>query len=324
MDRARALEAPLPRAFREAMELRRRSKGGGEVSKAELVALLRRTWSMAEANALFSTHEELDDVATKDVKYFLLPYYLAESLQEMEGADRRGRKDELRGSLRAIEEFLSLCRSYGVRGAEAVDDEGQDEAQLDPQTARQRKIEDFKREKKIRERRAFIETRKKAVARIVDEEDEDEDEDEDERELWLLQLEDAVIQAVRMKRMHQQELEVLEFAENLTERNDMQASAGPPEVPAMIPLHARTSGARKEVFRPSHRLPTMTVEEYGERLRKEMLEKEEARMAAPTEGDAYELDSEDEESCRKARDWDDWKDEHRRGEGNSRLRPCGR
>mmetsp|Transcript_899 Transcript_899/g.3487 ORF Transcript_899/g.3487 Transcript_899/m.3487 type:complete len:323 (-) Transcript_899:1105-2073(-) len=322
MVRARAMEAPLPRAFREAMELRRRSKGGERVSKAEMVSLLRRTWSMAEANALFSIHEELDDVATKDIKYFLLPYYLAESLQEMEGADRRGRKDDLRDSLRAIEEFLSLCRSYDVRGVEAVDGEGEGEAQLDPQTARQRKIEHFKREKRIRERLEFVESRKKAVARISDEDNEDDD--EDERELWLLQLEDAVIQAVRMKRMHQQELEVLEFAENLPERNEMQADAGQPEVPAVIPLHARTSRARKEVFRPSHRLPIMSVEEYGERLRKEMLEREEAPMAAPSKGDAQELDSEDEESCRKARDWDDWKDEHRRGEGNSRLRPCGR
>lgn len=317
-----AMEAPLPRAFREVMETRRRAKDGKKDAKMDLVPLLRRTWAMADASALFSSQEELDDVATKDIKYFLLPFYLAESLQETGEGEKRDRKSELSDSLRAIDEFLSLCRSYGVRGAESAAGDGQDDAQTDPQTARQRKIEAFKREREIRERLEGIEMRKKTLARVADEEDEDED--EDERELWLLQLEDAVIQAVRMRRMHQQELEVLEFAENLPDRAAPPASSGLPGPPAVIPLRTRTSHLREEVFRPSHRLPTISVEEYGERLRKEMMEKDEARSAPPGDGDAQEVDSDDEEAWRKARNWDDWKDEHKRGEGNSRLRPCGR
>lgn len=77
--------------------------------------------------------------------------------------------------------------------------------------------------------------------------------------------------------------------------------------------------ARDYVFRPTN-LPTMTLDEFAEKAKKEMDEQkrmeEEAKKNAPNE------DSEDEEvadaKTYKAREWDDWKDSVEKGGGNKK------
>ncbi len=74
---------------------------------------------------------------------------------------------------------------------------------------------------------------------------------------------------------------------------------------------------RENVFKPT-RLPTMTLDEFAEKEKANMLEmerqQEEAKRNAPND------DSDDEnvadEKTYKARDWDDWKDMHEKGSGN--------
>lgn len=92
----------------------------------------------------------------------------------------------------------------------------------------------------------------------------------------------------------------------------------------ITPLHSKLRVSREEVFRPSHRLPTISVEEYGDMMKKQMIEDATSRASFAEKQDVRDEDDEEEEKLRKARAWDDWKDDHRRGEGNSRLRPCGR
>ena len=99
-------------------------------------------------------------------------------------------------------------------------------------------------------------------------------------------------------------------------------------------------GKREEllrgVFKPSHTLPTMTVEEYGEQEMRIMAEKQRENDEAEAEAlrernmsvgygslshNKALRDEEREED--KQREWDDWKDEHPKGQGNSALRNCG-
>jgi len=81
----------------------------------------------------------------------------------------------------------------------------------------------------------------------------------------------------------------------------------------------------RQVLKPFHILPTMTVEQQGdievaaalERQRQQQ-QADEARRQADAEAG-----SDDEEGLAKARAWDDFKDTHPYGSGNSKLRLCG-
>ena len=83
---------------------------------------------------------------------------------------------------------------------------------------------------------------------------------------------------------------------------------------------------RSEVFRPSHILPTMTVEQAGEIEHREMMERQrtQAENAARRARDESEMTQEEREErdLAKARSWDEFKDDNPFGHGNSKLRPC--
>ncbi|BBM97789.1 immunoglobulin-binding protein 1 [Marchantia polymorpha subsp. ruderalis] len=87
-----------------------------------------------------------------------------------------------------------------------------------------------------------------------------------------------------------------------------------------------------EVFQPTHRLPTMSIEQAG-LAEMEMMTKwneQNAKMQAEANTSWHteirkrpdgEDDSDDEGAEYKARAWDDWKDENPRGAGNSSSKP---
>uniref|UniRef100_A0A0E0F962 PP2A regulatory subunit TAP46 n=2 Tax=Oryza meridionalis TaxID=40149 RepID=A0A0E0F962_9ORYZ len=83
-----------------------------------------------------------------------------------------------------------------------------------------------------------------------------------------------------------------------------------------------------QVFQPSYRLPTMSIEEAGLREMK-MMEKwqertakmiQESNSAWHKDGSRSAQEDEDAEE-EKARAWDDWKDDNPRGAGNKKLTP---
>jgi immunoglobulin-binding protein 1 len=85
-----------------------------------------------------------------------------------------------------------------------------------------------------------------------------------------------------------------------------------------------------QVFQPSYRMPTMSIEEAGLTEMKIMEEWQErtAKMIQEASSSWHKDDTsraEDDEDAEeeKARAWDDWKDENPRGAGNKKLTPCG-
>ncbi|KAG1663370.1 hypothetical protein FOA52_007107 [Chlamydomonas sp. UWO 241] len=105
------------------------------------------------------------------------------------------------------------------------------------------------------------------------------------------------------------------------------ASGAPPTANALI---NHRDAVRAGVFRPSHTLPTMTVEEFGMQEHAEMMVREAGQAQAQAARQAQ-LDSRthgqeeyDDEENEKARAWDEYKDANPAGHGNSALRPCGR
>jgi len=92
-----------------------------------------------------------------------------------------------------------------------------------------------------------------------------------------------------------------------------------------------------QVFQPSYRLPTMSIEEAGLREMEMMNEFQERNAKLMQEansawykdnvksrpGQEEEEDDDDDAAQEKARAWDDWKDDNPRGAGNKKLTPCG-
>ncbi|GAA6029410.1 hypothetical protein JCM8097_003664 [Rhodosporidiobolus ruineniae] len=90
---------------------------------------------------------------------------------------------------------------------------------------------------------------------------------------------------------------------------------------------------QSEVFRPSHRLPTMSIDEYlaieeergnvlqgGGPSTSEGVEQARAEERAEEEDDTVRGYAQEEAKLRKEREFDDWKDSHRKGEGNMHNR----
>ena len=82
---------------------------------------------------------------------------------------------------------------------------------------------------------------------------------------------------------------------------------------------------RAGVFRPSHLPPTMTLRELGDREVAEAVAREarqtEAAAARRARAEAVREGSDDEQELQRVRQMDDFKDEHKRGSGNSAIKP---
>lgn len=86
---------------------------------------------------------------------------------------------------------------------------------------------------------------------------------------------------------------------------------------------------QSEVFRDGHRLPTMTIDKFLDREQErgnvlqgggpstsEAVEQAERDEQAEKEEDTVKGYEEEEKGLKKAREWDDYRDAHRKGEGN--------
>ena len=75
---------------------------------------------------------------------------------------------------------------------------------------------------------------------------------------------------------------------------------------------------RDGVFRPSHRLPTMTIDEYlaEEKRRGGIIENQGGQNPLPSNLDEDDFEVADKETM-KARQWDEFKEENPKGSGNT-------
>lgn len=91
---------------------------------------------------------------------------------------------------------------------------------------------------------------------------------------------------------------------------------------------------QSEIFRPSHRLPTMTIDEFleqeqergnvlqggGPKTSDEVEQTRKDEAAEEGEDDTAAGYAREEAGLRKKREWDDYTDQHRKGEGNMCVR----
>lgn len=393
----------LPALFEQARKIHQTATESG--ADQELVKkgceALNRCDDMVNKLGLFSSNETKDDISTANLKYILVPFYLAELTEKIAQDDRI---QIIKASQAKLKEFISFCEAMELVPKEELESymEGAPKSVADQ---RARKIARFKRQRaaesklleiKERKERRGRSTKAAALSTPVEAGEEEvlDDDGEEEREAWNTTISLAICKALDLLEMLKKEEEMLsavkerqskdgdkEFSKEILDERAKKAEAwhrdaavraqytkpSPPIACAtfaqdVLEGRAQASQAHEhkhqplifgpaslvngslatdrermaaQVFQPSHRLPTMSIEEAGLKEMEIMNKWQERNVRLMEEANSSwykerkskpgEDDEEDDDDAaqEKARAWDDWKDDNPRGAGNKKLTPCG-
>lgn len=299
------------------------------------VQMLEEASRMVAQLDLFSRNEELEEIATVDLKYLLLPALLGALTMKQTTRDKRL---EIVQTARAyFMDFLRRCEEYKVSqfklpdftGEKARPDGGSEDGNAKANSfpgpsnlvamaaQRQAKIERYRQKKEL-------EAKLSDVRRAVESGQAD---DEVTRDFYLLNVRRWVTVCLEEVESIDQEVEILKKMDMFKENPPKQPSH--PSRPPMKPFILTKDAVQAKVFGAGYpSLPTMTVDDWYEQHKKHGVLPDQGvprKATAEDHGDPSETDEEekekkvendDDESLLKARNWDDWKDTHRRGYGN--------
>ncbi|XP_009763650.1 PP2A regulatory subunit TAP46-like [Nicotiana sylvestris] len=178
--------------------------------------LLRQCEEMVTKLGLFSLNETKDDISTANLKYILVPYYLAELTEKIAEDDRI---NVLKVSQAKLKEFISFCETMELVPEEEIVTSTQGGANSFADR-RAKKIARFKRQKaaeskllelKERKERRGRSTKAAALSTPVEtgEDDVSDDDGEEEREAWLTTISLALSKAFDLLEMLNKEEEML-------------------------------------------------------------------------------------------------------------------
>mmetsp|Transcript_30337 Transcript_30337/g.60264 ORF Transcript_30337/g.60264 Transcript_30337/m.60264 type:complete len:365 (+) Transcript_30337:139-1233(+) len=296
--------------------------------------------------ALFSKNESLDDITTKSLPMLAVPYHMAVVRLAVAGVEPRGRMDAIESSEGLMKEFLSSLLSSGLLEGEQKSRTSQSlDSDSFPAPPREVKVAQFKA---LRAAESKLEHLQSKVAAAADDDGaEATDNDDDVRELEVTRL------RLYAWKCHEE-------MQNLSREKPMlkmALAAGPRPPPsasderAPPPFGAGRGGIKKTVitrenigsyvieaqrlkdgvFKPGWNLPTMSLQELGERELRDAMERQEREKIAEEEEkkkprkyeylvkDGLEDDADlVDASAQKDREWDDFKDANKRGWGNKK------
>ncbi|KAJ8114215.1 hypothetical protein ONZ43_g4955 [Nemania bipapillata] len=303
--------------------------------------------------SLFSRNESLDDIATSDLPYLLVSYYIAELLQKAPASSPLERKGILNRIREAYERFLCLLDSYSILSSQDTKLFTEYNADAtgfsvistkDANARRNAKIANFKAEKQLKQKLEYMRQSPRYVENGGDE--------EAVRELYLANIALSVHMTFQGLEGINREVEVLAQApvpsisqhatveEDERRRKQSADNSGHSErldVPLQLqagfrgpllskegkPLRPFTLVSNRQelqrgVFRPGHNLPTMSIDEYleEERRRGGIIEGGGEASGIQPEPDEDNMEKADEETM-KAREWDEFKEANPRGSGNT-------
>lgn len=304
---------------------RRSAPPAPDAAMVAVKQLMQLSAAVSQAS-LLSANEALDEIPTASLKYLLVPYLIARAQGQIHGEayERHAALLESRRWLNVFFESMDQLHLLSERDRDAALEHTPAQV-VSAATKRELKIARFKKEKET-ERKLGLFRERMGVAGGDDE--------EMEREMTLVVVESGVTRAMDFLDGLEQELEVLKFAVRQLEkgvdpreRAERMRPKGPvPGLGGMPPsfrIVSERERIREGVFRPSHSLPTYTVEEWGrietERMLRMEQEKREKDVAAAKRKEDEDSDGEEaveRERLEKSR-WDDWKDEHNKGSGNT-------
>lgn len=211
-------EVPLPALFEQARKIHLTAAESG--ADQDLVRkgceALEKCEDMINKLGLFSANETKEDISTTDLKYILVPYYLAELNEKQSEGDRI---QILKTSIAKLKEFLSFCEAMelvpedelqaSIKGGASTfaDKRALKIARFKRQRAAEAKLTEIKERKERRGRS----TRASALSTPVEAGEDDifEDDGEEEREAWLITISLAVCKAFDLLDMLKKEEEML-------------------------------------------------------------------------------------------------------------------
>lgn len=292
---------------------------------------------------LFSDNEDIDEVSTRSLKYLLLPALLNYFTMRKVGGERL---DLVKKAKAYIKDFMRLCALYNLTSIKLEDKEDEEDDDsgkngkeitkpfhtkkepdlLGMANQRQNKIDRYKEQKKtlkeIKELRVHIE--KEHV------------EEEVQRKYYLLLLKNWISTALDDFENIKMELEILkQMAAMKAKGIDIaeEKKSGRVKRKPFRPFIITKDQLQKKVIGAGYpSLPTLTVEEFYEQKVKDgtfQLPTGSSLQDWATDPDKTSDDKEEEErneetkiekddveKLSKMRNWDDWKDDVRRGDGN--------
>ncbi|RKO93001.1 TAP42-like protein [Blyttiomyces helicus] len=297
----------------------------------EAVRAFTRCAALVRSLGVFSSNETLEDINTSDLRYLLVDAYLGEVALKIVDSDRA---KTLQAAQTYLKRFLATCEQHG-----ALSDE--DKSYLDGEISGVAKDADRRRMEKIARYRREKATKDKLKVSKPNDETIDEELD---REMILVTVDLMIQRAIESVKMIRDEIIMVEQMRRAREREELERErGGRSEGTAAVDLRERGRGLvdrtgpvlapdgkllrpfvltnrredlQKQVFRPGHNLPTMTLDQYfdNEVKRGNVLSGGTERPAkyVPEDTDEDAIDAE----TIKARQWDEFKDDNPRGWGN--------
>lgn len=293
---------------------------------------------LVSLSGMFSKNESHEEIATNDLKFLLLPFFLAQTSLKLCNSDRKNVVDVAKVY---YEDFLKRCEEYALcersttAVSKATDIIVRDEMQRLTQMAQQRnqKLQKYQQKKELNDQ---IKQLKVAMER--------EDTDEEiKRNFYLKLIKLCVWESQDELSTLEQECEILMHIAGLREhdpefRRSAETASKRPQPTPLKPIIITKDALQKAVYGLGYpSFPTYTVQEFydqrvadgvfpsEEQVKKNSLQSrvevdQEAEQAREDEEKELKVDGDDPETLQRARNLDEYKDDHRRGYGNRHNR----
>lgn len=290
---------------------------------------------------MFSRNESVEEIATNDLKFFLLPVLLGILSLKITSPDRL---EIVQTADIYFRDYIQRCKDYGITEVELPNSQDADESMENggpPRTTRSpaesliaaarnrsSKIQRYNEQKALKTELETMKSRLNSVSC----------DDEFKRKYYIGLVKSYITQAI-------EELESLEMEKQILKHMEKMKRDGPagvseerhklgkhPKPKPLKPVIITKDEFQKKVFGAGYpSLPTMTVEEfYEQRVREGIFPASGSALqdtASQGEGAAEKeeqeaaekerkIEQDDEEMLARARDMDEYKDTHRRGWGN--------
>ncbi|KAF7281047.1 immunoglobulin binding protein Tap42 [Rhynchophorus ferrugineus] len=298
-----------------------------DVKKA--IGILEQATRLVSVADIFSTNESIEELATNDIQYLLLPALLGLLTIKITS---RSRKEVLDVGEVYFKDFLQRTNNYGLSNYQcnkSQDDDNSSKTELEllarAVNTRANKIQRFQEQKNLKTQ---LENLKKNV--------ENEHADEDiKRNYFLTMIKVFIHDIVDELASMEMEKPILEHMANLKNDDLPKPKREPP--PPLKPIIITRDAAQKAIYGAGYpSLPTMTVQEfYDKRVAEGVfpdpnkpktgpMSLQEAALAGMSlnkedkeeEDLENKIEEDDEENIERMRAKDEYHDEHRRGWGN--------
>ncbi|XP_039343364.1 immunoglobulin-binding protein 1 isoform X2 [Mauremys reevesii] len=280
---------------------------------------------------LFSQNEDLEEIASADLKYLLLPALLGALTMKQVNLSKR--LDHVQSARAHFMDFLKLCKNYQIgkfhlpptpespneneptESTSGAGPAGRQSSLVAMASSRQAKIERYKQKKEVENKlasmKAFVESGQA--------------EEEQIREFYILQIQKWITTSLEEIESIDQEMVILRG------RNALKQASAPPQTSqhprtAMKPFILTRDAMQAKVLGAGYpSLATMTVNDWYEQRCKQGIMPDKGRPLTTADLSEEELQKEqqekkveedDEETLQKTRAWEDWKDTHPKGYGN--------